>query len=706
MRLATPIATLLAMTASPLQAQFAYPPTPTREQVDELHGVRVEDPYRWLENDVRTDPRVAEWVAAQNRVTSAVLESIPARASIRKRLVELFDYERIGAPMRVGERYAFTRNDGLQNQSVLLVQDALDAEARVLLDPNTWSEDGTIALSGLSFSPSGRLLAFAQSEAGSDWRRWRVLEVETGAWLDDEIRWVKWGDAAWTLDERGFFYARFPQPKEGAEFQSTNLDSSIWHHRLGTPQSEDVLVYENRDRPTLGFAPTVTEDGRYLLIYGFEGTDPRNLLLVRDLADPYAFPVAIAADLANEWSVLGNDGTTFYVKTDLDAPRGRIMAFDLREGLSSLREIVPQQPQVLESAGMVGDLIVAQYLRDVLPLVRLHRTDGSIAREIDLPGIGAAVGFRGKRRDRETFYTYASFDRAPSIHRLCIDSGESTPFRTASVAFDPEAYEVGQVFLPSKDGTRVPMFIAHRRGLVRDGSNPTLLYGYGGFNVSLTPWFSPAVLAWLEMGGVYAMANIRGGGEYGLEWHEAAKGPRRQNAFDDFIAAAEFLCREGWTRPDRLAIQGGSNGGLLVGAAMTQRPELFAAALPDVGVMDMLRFHLFTAGRYWTDDYGSPEDPEAFAALLAYSPYHNLRPGVRYPATMVTTADTDDRVVPGHSFKFAARLQASHAGDAPVLIRIESAAGHGAGTPLSKIIDQYADTWAFLASVLGMEGGQ
>ena len=682
---------------------ISYPATRKVEQVDDYHGTKVADPYRWLENDVRVDAEVAAWVSAQNKVTDAFLASIPERDAIRARLEKLFDYPRYSAPSKQGSRYVFTKNDGLQNQAVVYIQDSLGGEARVLLDPNTWSKDGTVALAGMAFSDSGNLLAFAQSEAGSDWARWRVMDVATGTILPDEIRWTKFGGASWSKDEKGFFYSRFPEPKPGEEFQSVNLNNEIRYHRLGTPQGEDALVFSRPEHPTWGFGAGVSEDGRYLVIAVYEGTDPKNLLFIRDLGDPAAKPREIVGAFANEWSVIGNDGTTFYATTDFDAPRRRVVAFDVREGLKSLREVVPQQAEVLEGAGMVGDFIFAQYLKDVRPLVRMLRTDGTLAREVELPGIGAAGGFGGRRRDRETFYSFASYNQPPTIYRLDLATGKSTEFRRTEIDFDPSRYEVEQVFYTSKDGTRVPMFITHRKGAPRDGSQPTLLYGYGGFNASMTPWFSPVFASWLELGGTLAVANLRGGGEYGREWHEAGKKLRKQNVFDDFIAAAEYLVSEKWTSPSRLAIQGGSNGGLLIGAVMTQRPELFGAALPAVGVMDMLRFQRFTAGRYWTDDYGSSDNPEEFKALYAYSPYHRLTPGTKYPPTMVTTADTDDRVVPGHSFKFAARLQECHAGDAPVLIRIETAAGHGAGKPVSKAIEETADMWAFLVKVLKMK---
>ena len=574
----------------------------------------------------------------------------------------------------------------------------------MLLDPNTWSKDGTIALAGMAFSDSGNLLAFAQSEAGSDWQRWRVMELATGkGWmLSDEIRWAKFGGVSWSKDEKGFFYNRFPEPKAGEEFQSLNLNSEIRYHRLGTPQAEDTLVFSAPEHPTWGFGAAVTEDGRYLVISAYEGTDPKNLLFVRDLSEPGSKPRTIVGEFANEWSVIGNDGPIFYATTDFDAPRRRVVAFDVREGLKSLRELVPQQAEVLEGAGMVGDFIFAQYLKDVRPLVRMLRTDGTVFRDVALPGIGSAVGFSGRRGDRETFYSFASFNQPPTIYRLDLASGASSVFRRTEIDFDASSYAVEQVLYPSRDGTRVPMFLVHRKGTPRDGSQPTLLYGYGGFNASITPWFSPAFASWLDLGGTLAVANLRGGGEYGREWHESGKKLRKQNVFDDFISAAEYLVTEKWTSPSRLAIKGESNGGLLIGAVITQRPELFGAALPGVGVMDMLRFQRFTAGRYWTDDYGSSDNPEEFKALYAYSPYHRLKPGTSYPPTMVTTADTDDRVVPGHSFKFAARLQECHAGGAPVLIRIETAAGHGAGKPVSKAIDETADMWAFLVKVLGM----
>ncbi|MEO1130057.1 MAG: prolyl oligopeptidase family serine peptidase, partial [Planctomycetota bacterium] len=581
-------------------------------------------------------------------------------------------------------------------------QDSLDAEPEVLMDPNSWSEDGTVALAGLSFSEDGKYAAFARAEAGSDWRYWRIMNVETRELLPDVIRWTKWGGPSWTHDNRGFFYSRFPQVKPGQEFQATNLNMSIWYHRLGTEQSEDVLVYREPDHPEWGLWGGVTDDGRYLVIGISIGTDDRNRLLVKDLMEPYGYPIEVIDNFENQWSVIGNDGTKFYFQTDLDAPNKRVVSMDIHEGLDSLVEIIPEREQVLRSVGITANMFVCSYLKDVLPWVRMHRIDGTHVRDVAFPGIGSGGGFGGDRTDTDTFYSFSSFNRPPSIYRYDMLTGESELFRTAQVDFDPNEYVVKQVFYTSKDGTRVPMCIAHHKDVELDGTNPTLLYGYGGFNISITPYFSVTRLAWMEMGGVYAVPNIRGGGEYGNVWHEGGKKLNKQNVFDDFIAAAEYLIDTGYTSPQKLAIHGGSNGGLLVGACMAQRPDLFGAGIPAVGVMDMLRFHKFTAGRYWVDDYGSADDPEEFKALLAYSPYHNLEKGVAYPATMVTTADTDDRVVPGHSFKFAAMLQKCHSGDAPVLIRIEERAGHGAGTPTSKQIEAYTDMWAFLAETLDM----
>jgi prolyl oligopeptidase len=682
----------------------SYPQTRRDATVETLHGKQVPDPYRWLEEDPRNSKEVAAWIEAENRVTLDYLETIPQREAIRTRLTDIWNYERFSSPFRVAGRYFYFRNDGLQNQSVLFTAERLDTEGTIVIDPNTWSPDGTIALAGLSFSEDGSRLAYARSTAGSDWQEWSIRDMATGQDLPEKLRWVKFTSAAWTKDGRGFFYSRFPEPPPGETFKALNKNQKVYYHRLGTPQEQDTLVWWRPDQPDWGYGCQVSEDGRYLVLSVYKGTDPKNLVLVRDLTDPLAMPVEIITEFKNEYSFLGNEGSLFFFRTDLDAPRRRVIAMDLRRPEpAQWRTILPEAPEPLEGVQLTGNVLIATYLKDVVSRVRIYRLDGTHLRDVTLPGLGSAFGFGGKQSDMETFYAYTSFDTPPSLYHYDLITGESRLWRQAKVAFEQGAYTVRQVFFTSKDGTRIPMFISHRRDLPLDGNRPTLLYGYGGFGISLQPSFSASRIAWMEMGGVLAIPNLRGGGEYGEEWHEAGKRHNKQNVFNDFIAAAEWLIDNRYTRPARLAIQGGSNGGLLVGAAMTQRPDLFGAALPAVGVLDMLRFERFTAGRYWVDDYGSAADPEMFPTLLAYSPYHNLKPGTRYPATLITTADTDDRVIPAHSFKFAAALQKAHAGDAPVLIRVETAAGHGGGKPVSKMIEETADQFSFLVKVLGME---
>jgi len=680
-----------------------YVDTKRVDHLDVYHGKKVADPYRWLEQDVRQSEQVAQWVEAQNQVTFGFLETIPQRDAIRHRLTELWNFEKYSSFAKHAGRYYFFKNDGLQNQSVLYTLDFLEDEAEMLLDPNQWSEDGTIALTGYEISEDGRYMAYGRSEAGSDWRTWRIMRIADRKVLDDEIRWMKFSGVSWTKDSKGFFYSRYNEPSEDEQFQSLNLNQKVFYHRVGTPQSEDVLVYQRPDEPKWGYGATVTEDGRYLVITVWKGTDDKYRIVVKDLAEPYGLPVEVIDNFEHEYSFIGNDGPLFYFLTDLDAPRRRVIRFDIHRPQETITQIIPQAKETLSDVSLVSNMLVASYLKDAKTQVKVHQLDGSFVREVDFPTVGSASGFNGRRTDTETFYSFASFATPPSIYRYDMITGESTLIRQAEVDFDPEGFEVKQVFYKSKDGTRVPMFIVHKRGLKLHGDNPTLLYGYGGFNIPLTPRFSISRLLWMQMGGVSVVANLRGGGEYGEAWHQAGTKLNKQNVFDDFIAAAEWLIEHKYTRPEKLAIQGGSNGGLLVGAVMTQRPELFGACLPAVGVMDMLRFHKFTAGRFWVDDYGSAEDPEQFEALLAYSPYHNLEPGTSYPATLVTTADTDDRVVPGHSFKFAARLQHCHKGKAPVLIRIETRAGHGSGKPTSKIIEDIADQWAFLVKTLDMD---
>ncbi len=676
-------------------APAQYPETRQVEQSDDYHGTAVGDPYRWLETDVRESAEVADWVSRQNAVTFDYLRAIPEREDVRKRLEQLWNYEKQSAPFKKGGRYYFIKNDGLQNQSVLYSRESLDAPAQVLLDPNSWSKDGTVALGGTAFSDDGNYVAYAVSEAGSDWRTWRVMEIATRTVLPDELHWSKSSGAAWTKDGLGFFYGRFEPPAEGAAFQALTYNMKVYYHRVGTPQADDTLVYERADHPEWGFQMDVTEDGRYLVLTAWIGTDERYSLFVRDLGTTDGKPEHFIGDFDAEYEVVGNDGPVFYLKTNESAPNGRVVAVDAREpAREHWREVVAERSSALRAVYYVGGAFIASYLKDARSQVLVYTKIGE-PREIELPGIGSAAGFSGRSDDPETFYEYASFSTPPSVYRYDVATGASTLLWKATVDFDPAAYVTEQVFYESKDGTRVPMFITRKKDATLDGNNRCLLFGYGGFNIPSTPGFSVSRIAWLERGGVYALANLRGGGEYGEAWHKAGTKLQKQNVFDDFIGAAEWLIAKKYTKPALLTIQGRSNGGLLVGAAMTQRPELFGCALPAVGVMDMLRFQKFTAGRYWVDDYGSSDDPTEFKAILAYSPYHNLKPGVCYPPTLVTTADTDDRVVPGHSFKFAARLQELQACKNPALIRIDTRAGHGGGKPTSKLIEEYADEIAF-----------
>jgi prolyl oligopeptidase len=697
---------VLAVAVSCVSADppLKYPNTHRVDQVDVYHGVKVADPYRWLEQDVRTAKDVADWVASENKVTFAYLHAIPQREAILKRLRDLWNYEKYSVPFKAGGRIFYAKNNGLQNQSVLYVQDSAAAAPRVLLDPNTWSKDGTVALTGLEVSDDGRYLAYSKSDAGSDWQTWHVLAVADGKPLSDLVRWSKFSGAAWTPDDKGFFYSRFEEPKDGQTFQSLNFNQKVYYHRLGSPQADDVLVYQRPDHPDWGFNAHVTEDGRYLILSTFKGTDRKNRVTYKDLSEPYGMPIDLIDGFENQYSFIGNDGPLFYFKTDLDAPRGRVIAIDLRQpARANWKEIIPHAAENLGSAGLVGNLLIAHYLKDVITQIRMYEPDGKFVRDVSFPALGVATGFGGRRSDTETFYSFSSFNQPGTIYRSDLITGKSELYREPQVKFNPDNYEVKQIFYPGKDGAKIPMFLAYKKGLKLDGNNPTLMYGYGGFNIPLLPAFSIGNLAWMEMGGVYAQPNIRGGGEYGQEWHQAAVKLKRQTAFDDFIAAAQWLIDHKYTKPARLAIKGGSNGGLLIGAVMTQRPDLFGACLPAVGVMDMLRFQKFTAGRYWVDDYGSSDNPEEFKVLYSYSPYHNLKPGTRYPPTLVTTADHDDRVVPSHSFKFISELQRDQAGPAPVLARIETRAGHGAGRPTAQLIEELADQLAFLVKNLEMK---
>jgi prolyl oligopeptidase len=682
--------------------RLEYPSSPRSPQVDVIHGAAVPDPYRWLEDIGSQQTR--EWIAAQNRITFEYLVQNSARKAISQRLTELWDYEKFGIPLERGGRYFYTHNDGLQDQSVLYWMESLEDEPRVLLDPNTLSPDGTLALTGYVVSDDGRLLAYGLSASGSDWQEWRVREVDTGRDLEDLLRWVKFSEASWTRDGRGFFYSRYDEPKGGTEYKGANYYHKLYYHRIGTPQSADELVYERPEQKEWGFWGDATDDGRYLIILVWKGTQHENGVSYQDLEVEQGEVVELLADFDASYLFVGNDGPVFYFMTDLDAPMSRVIAIDVtRPEREYWTEIVPESADTLQNVRLVGDRFIATYLHDAHSRVLILDKTGNVIQEVELPGLGTVDGFRGRRTDRETFYLFTGFTTPGTIYRCDVGTGQSTLLWEPEVGFEPDLYVTNQVFYRSKDGTRVPMFISHKKGLELNGDNPTYLYGYGGFNHSLTPTFSVSNVVWMDMGGVYAQANLRGGGEYGKTWHEAGIKLDKQNVFDDFIAAAEWLIGNRYTRTPRLAIGGRSNGGLLIGACLTQRPDLFGACLPVVGVLDMLRFHKFTIGWAWTSDYGSPEDPEEFQALLAYSPYHNLKPGTAYPPTLIATGDHDDRVFPAHSFKFAAALQAAQSGPAPTLIRIETKAGHGLGKPTSKLIEEWTDLWTFLVHVLDVE---
>ncbi|HYT03711.1 MAG TPA: prolyl oligopeptidase family serine peptidase [Gemmatimonadales bacterium] len=684
---------------------FPYPPARKSDVVDDYHGTKVPDPYRWLEDP--DAPETRAWIEAENRLTESYLSQIPQRAALRRRLTQLWNYPKYGAPFHKAGRYFFFKNDGLQNQSVLYKQASLTADPETLLDPNLLSDDGTVAVSTLAVSEDGRLVAYGTSASGSDWEEFRVRDVATGHDLPDHLTWIKFSGASWTKDGRGFFYSRYPEPGDKA-LTDVNRFQRLYYHRLGTDQAADVLVYERPDQPDWGMNADVTDDGRYAVLNVWLGTDRRNRVYYLDLQGA-THPrvkgevVRLLDAFDASYGFIGNDGPVFYFLTDRDAPKKRVIAIDTRHPEPGRwRELIPQGDDVLERVQIIHDTFVATYMHDAHSRLRLFALDGRFLNDVELPTLGSVGAVSGERKDSEMFYAFTSFLYPTSIFRYDFTTGRTSVFKAPTIDFDPSGYETEQVFYRSKDGSRVPMFITHRKGLTRDGTNPTYLYGYGGFDISLTPSFSVATLAWLKMGGVYAVPNLRGGGEYGEEWHQAGMHEKKQNVFDDFIAAAEYLISERYTAPAKLAIAGGSNGGLLVGAAITQRPELFGAALPAVGVMDMLRFHKFTIGWAWVTEYGSADSASQFPYLHKYSPLHNLRPGTRYPATLITTADHDDRVVPGHSFKFAAALQAAQAGPQPALIEIETKAGHGAGKPTSKIIEEQADRLAFVVRNLGM----
>ncbi|MEQ1687531.1 MAG: prolyl oligopeptidase family serine peptidase, partial [Sphingopyxis sp.] len=665
--IAAPPAVARDESAPAASTTITYPVSRRVDVVEPQFGVDVADPYRWLENDVRSDNNVAEWVASQNAATGAYLAHLPGRSAFAARLAALYHYDRIGLPERAGNRYFYTRNNGQQNQSVLYVREGLRGEGRTLIDPNGWASDGATALAEWDPDPQGARLLYAVQDGGTDWRIVRIMDVASGQVLEDELRWVKFSGFAWAADGSGFYYSRFPVPADGTAFQSLNTDQALYFHRIGTAQSDDVLIYATPDHPTYNHVGEVSDDGRYLVITTSEGTDDRHAITVIDLRQPGASPVPLITGLEHKWELVGVDRSRLFFLTDKDAPRGRIMAIDVT-GRKAPTEIVATREATLQGAHRVGNRIILSYLGDASSQAELVGLDGRPISRLTLGTIGTASGFGGDADNSETFYAFTSFATPTTIYRLDTASGETSVFARPEVAFDPDNYSVEQRFYVSRDGTRVPMFIVMKRGLERSGGSPTLLYGYGGFALSQTPTFSPARLAWLDAGGVFVVANLRGGNEYGAAWHDAGRLLNKQNVFDDFIAAGEFLIAQGITGREQLAIEGGSNGGLLVGAVVNQRPELFAAAIPRVGVMDMLRFDRFTAGRYWVDDYGHPDREADFRNLYAYSPYHNIAAGRDYPAIMVMTADTDDRVVPGHSFKYAAALQAADIGARPHLI--------------------------------------
>ena len=682
------------------ESQLDYPEAKRGEQVDDYHGIQVADPYRWLEE--LDGEETKEWVEAQNKLSRPYLEKIPQRTAIKERLTQLWNYERYGIPFKEGGKYFYTKNDGLQNQSVLYVAASLDAEPRILIDPNVLRKDATVSLRRYKVSPNGEYIAYALSDGGSDWTTWKVRTIETGADLADELQYTKFTGVSWSRDSKGFYYSRYPEGENGKGDGSKAV--SIYYHRVGTDQPQDRQVYAIPDEPRHNPYGFVTEDGRYLVIGVREGFNT-NAVRLMDLRQADSKVVPLFDEWDARYNILGNSGNEFFVKTNKDAPLGRVVAVNSkRSDPKNWREIIPEAEETLQNASHVGGVFIARYLKDAQTQVKIFDRKGKLVRAVDLPGVGSAFGFGGKSDDAETFYAFTSFTSPPSIYKYNLITGESSLFAKSEVkGLDFNDYETRQVFYNSKDGTRVPMFIIHRKGLELNGENPTLLYGYGGFNISLTPSYRSDRMVWIEMGGVLAIPNLRGGGEYGEAWHLAGTKLNKQNVFDDFIAAAEWLIDNSYTSTPKLAIQGGSNGGLLVGACITQRPDLFGAALPAVGVLDMLRYHTPSANaRNWSSDLGLSENADEFKALFAYSPLHNVKDETCYPPTLITTADHDDRVVPWHSFKFGAALQHAQMCKHPVLVRIETRAGHGAGTPTWMRIENIADQLAFLAKTLGM----
>jgi len=688
------------MATSMMQAQgLQYPKAEKDGTVDEYFGVKVSDPYRWLEND--TSAQTTAWVEAENKVTNAYLQKIPFREKLLKRLTELSSYEKVGAPRKHHGKWYFSCNNGLQNQSVIYVKDQLDGEARVFLDPNTLSSDGTVALKVLSFSHNGRWAAYAISRNGSDWQEFFVIDLQTGELTNDHIEWAKFSGASWLGD--GFYYSAYDRPTEGKEFSNVNAGMKIYYHKIGTPQSEDVLFYQNPAEPMRFYSIDVNEE-ETLMYLSESGAGAGNNLYVRDLRKKDAVFIQMTNNMDYQYAPLYAEGDCLYLYTNFDAPNGRIVTADIHNpGVNDWQVLVPEQQNVLSGVSVIGRQLVLTYSQDACDHAFVYDLDGKLRHEVKLPTVGS-VDFTGDEKEPECFYTFTSFTQPGTVYRYDMATNKSTIYTQPSVKFRLQDYESRQLFFESKDGTRVPMFITYKKGLKRNGKNPVYLYGYGGFNISLPPYFSANRIPFLEKGGIYAQVNLRGGNEYGEEWHQAGTKMQKQNVFDDFIGAAEYLIREGYTNKEKLAIVGGSNGGLLVGACMTQRPDLFKVAIPQVGVMDMLRYHKFTIGWNWASDYGTSDDSkEMFEYLKGYSPLHNLKPGTAYPATLVTTADHDDRVVPAHSFKFAATLQDCQAGPNPVLIRIDTKAGHGGGKPLAKVLEEQADIYSFILYNMGLK---
>ena len=687
--------THLAMTQSPIKTS-GYPESKKNHHYDEYFGVKVSDPYQWLEDQDSDDTR--DWVKRQSNFTSDYLSTLPNRELIKKRLTDTWDYEKLGVPFLKNNRLFFFKNSGLQNQNVLFFKEPNTEQEIELIDPNKFSKDGTVALSNIAVSHDGKYIAYSISKSGSDWKEWKIREITTQKDLDDHLKWSKFSGASWNHDNTGFYYSRYDAPKKGEEFEQLNYYQKLYFHEIGTNQSEDVLVYERKDKKNWGFAGFESLDGQYLIISISEGTDSKNRLFFKELGSAESHVVELLHDFDAEYAFLGNNESKFWFRTDLNAPKGRVIEIDVKTPeRRNWRELIGEKESTLRGVSVIGGRFICHYLKDAKSEIRIHYLDGSHERDIELPGIGSVSGLSGEPDQTSTYFRFTSFNTPGTVYKLNIPSGETAKHSSPKLKFNPDDYITRQIFFHSKDNTRVPMFITHRKDLDTSKPNPTYLYGYGGFSISLLPRFSVSNIIWMDMGGIYVQPNLRGGGEYGEEWHKAGTKLKKQNVFDDFLAAADYLIEQKLTTPNLLAIGGGSNGGLLVGACSNQRPDLFKVALPAVGVMDMLRFQMFTIGWAWTSDYGSSENSEEeFKALYAYSPYHNITKGTNYPSTLIITADHDDRVVPAHSFKYAARLQEYHSGDNPVLIRIETKAGHGAGKPTEKIIEEISDKWAFV----------